>query len=56
MKINLKPIILNNSIIEITAQKLNYMKARRDLKWTPNTDFTKGIKKTVEWYKNNYNY
>tara|TARA_B100001057_G_scaffold485529_1_gene565359 strand:- start:564 stop:1517 length:954 start_codon:yes stop_codon:yes gene_type:complete len=56
MKINLKPIILNNSTIEIAAQKLNYNKAKRDLKWKPNTNFTKGIQKTVEWYKKNYNY
>mgnify|MGYP001159449452 CR=1 FL=1 len=56
MKVNLKPVIMNNSSIEITAQKLNYRKAYKDLKWKPNTNFTNGIVKTVEWYKNNYKY
>ncbi len=55
MKVNLKPVIMNNSSIEITAQKLNYRKAQKNLKWKPNTNFTNGIVKTVEWYKNNTN-
>ncbi len=54
MKINLKPIILNNSSIEIIAQKLNYGKAKKELKWKPNTSFTEGVLKTVKWYKYNY--
>ena len=54
MKVNLKPVIMNNSAIEITAQKLNYKKAQKNLKWKPNTNFIKGIVKTVEWYKKNY--
>ena len=56
MKVNLKPVIMNNSSIEIAAQKLNYRKAQKNLKWNPNTNFIKGIVKTVEWYKNNYKY
>ena len=54
MKINLKPIILNNSSIEIIAQKLNYGKAKKELKWKPKTSFTDGVLKTVKWYKYNY--
>lgn len=54
MKVNLKPVIMNNSSIEIASQKLNYRKAQKNLKWKPNTNFIKGIVKTVEWYKNHY--
>ena len=56
MKINLKPIILNNSSIEIIKQKINYKKAQKDLKWKPNKNFTNGILETVNWYKNNYKF
>jgi CDP-glucose 4,6-dehydratase len=54
MNINLKPIILNNSSIEIIAQKLNYNKASKELGWKPATDFRSGILKTIKWYKDNY--
>jgi CDP-glucose 4,6-dehydratase len=54
INITLKPIILNNSSIEIIAQKLNYRKAVKDLKWKPVTDFNVGILKTIKWYKANY--
>lgn len=56
MNLNLKPIILNNSKIEIVKQKPNYNKAKKDLKWRPSTNFTDGILKTVNWYKLNYKY
>ncbi|MDC3294825.1 SDR family NAD(P)-dependent oxidoreductase [Candidatus Pelagibacter ubique] len=55
ININLKPIILNKSSIEIIAQKLNYKKAVKDLKWKPITDFKIGMLKTIKWYKDNYN-
>lgn len=55
ININLKPIILNKSSIEIIAQKLNYKKAVKDLKWRPITDFKIGMLKTIKWYKDNYN-
>ena len=54
ININLKPVILNNSSIEIIAQKLNYKKAIKELKWMPITDFKVGILKTIKWYKDNY--
>ena len=56
MNLNLKPIILNNSKIEIVKQKPNYNKAKKDLKWRPSTTFTDGILKTINWYKLNYKY
>lgn len=54
MKIDLKPIILNKSSIEIVAQKVDFSKAKKELKWIPDTNFTVGISKTVKWYENNY--
>ena len=54
MKINLKPVILNNSSIEIVAQKIDFSKAKKELKWIPNTSFKEGILKTVKWYKDYY--
>ena len=54
MKIKLKPIILNNSAIEIVAQKIDFSKAKKELKWRPNTSFKDGILKTIKWYKEYY--
>ena len=47
-------VIENNSKQEINFQKLNYAKAIKDLKWLPKTSLRIGLKKTIEWYKNNY--
>ena len=52
-KNSLKPIILNNSYIEIKRQKLNYNKIKKELNWSPREDIIKGLKKTILWYKNN---
>ncbi len=52
MKVDLKPVILNNSSIEIITQKIDFSKAKKELKWMPNTSFKEGISKTVKWYKN----
>ena len=54
MNINLKPVILNSSSIEIIAQKIDFSKAKKELKWRPKTNFSEGISKTVKWYKENY--
>ena len=35
---------------------LNSNKIKKKLKWKPKTSFSKGIKKTFEWYFNNKNY
>ena len=51
---HLKPIVVNNSKIEIFYQKLNFSKARKELKWSPNTKIEFAIKKTFEWYKSNF--
>ena len=50
------PIIKNNSKIEIYKQKLNYIKIKRDLKWTPKSNFKESLKNTIEWYKKNIDF
>lgn len=32
---------------------INFSKIKKDLDWEPETDFEEGMKRTVEWYKNN---
>ena len=32
---------------------MNFSKAKNELGWSPKTSFEEGMKKTVEWYKNN---
>ena len=54
MNVNLRPVILNSSSIEIIAQKIDFSKAKKELKWIPKINFTEGISKTIKWYKNNY--
>ena len=54
MNVNLKPVILNSSSIEIIAQKIDFSKAKKELKWMPKINFSEGISKTVKWYKENY--
>ena len=53
MKVGLKSIIKDKSRIEIEAQKLNFNKAKKDLKWNPNINFKSGILKTLKWYGDN---
>ena len=55
-KKKLKPIILNNSRIEIKKQKLNYSKAKKELKWDCKNNFKSDLKKTISWYKKNISY
>lgn len=54
-KNKIKPLILNNSYIEIKRQKLNYNKIKRELKWYPKVSMDTGLKKTIFWYKKNLN-
>jgi len=35
---------------------IDYTKARKELGWEPKVDFTAGLKKTIDWYKNNTNW
>ena len=35
---------------------INFSKAQKELGWEPQTKFEAGLKKTVEWYKNNLNW
>ena len=53
MKVNLKSVIKDKSRIEIESQKLNFSKAKKDLKWNPKINFKSGILKTLKWYKDN---
>lgn len=52
-KRNLKPIIKNNSKIEIKAQKLNFSKAKKELGYKTVNNFDNNLKKTVDWYFEN---
>ena len=51
MNKKIKPLIKNNSKIEIRKQKLNYRKATRELKWRPTSDLEKSLLDTVTWYE-----
>ena len=53
MNVGLKSIIKDKSRIEIEAQKLNFSKAKKDLKWNPKIDFKSGVLKTLKWYGDN---
>lgn len=44
--------ILNEAKYEIKHQYLSSRKARRILGWKPNYAFKKGLKNTINWYKN----
>ena len=53
-KNSLKPQIKKKfNKIEILSQKLDYKKAKKDLKWQPNFSFEKGMLETINWYKKN---
>tara|TARA_A100000164_G_C21878683_1_gene759061 strand:- start:290 stop:1252 length:963 start_codon:yes stop_codon:yes gene_type:complete len=51
MNKKIKPLIKNNSKIEIRKQKLNYRKATRELKWRPTSDLEKSLLDTITWYE-----
>jgi len=51
-KEKLKPKILNIAKGEIKNQYLNSNKAHKLLKWKPNYTLERGLKETIEWYKN----
>ena len=52
-KNSLKPQIKKKfNKIDILSQKLDYKKAKKDLKWKPNFSFEKGMLETINWYKN----
>ena len=50
----LKPIVKNDSNIEIPYQKLDYKKIKKQTGWKPKMNFKTGIKLTYEWYLRNY--
>lgn len=51
-KERIKPKILNTAKGEIKEQYLDSRKAYRLLKWMPKYTLEKGLKETIEWYKN----
>lgn len=51
-KINYK--ILNTAQNEISAQYLDWSKAKEKLQWEPKTSFEQGIKETFNWHNNNH--
>ena len=52
----ISPIIKNNSKIEIYKQKLDYRKIKKDLNWSPKSNFKVSLNTTIEWYKKNLNF
>ncbi len=54
-KNHLKPIITNKSKQEINFQKLNDNRIKKDLRWKQKISLNTGLKKTIEWYKENLN-
>ena len=52
----ISPIIKNNSKIEIYRQKLDYRKIKKDLNWSPKSNFKVSLNTTIEWYKKNLNF
>ena len=48
---SLTPQIRNEAINEIRAQSLDSSKARKKLNWKPSIGFTKGLEKTISWYR-----
>ena len=55
-KKEIKPIVKNNSKIEIYRQKLDYKKIKKDLRWIPKSNFKESLNKTIEWYKKNIDF
>lgn len=49
----IKPIFKPFRLGEIMKSKLDYSKAKRELKWQPGYDLKKGLGETVEWFKSN---
>ena len=43
----------NTSTQEIKKQKLDYSKISKELGWKPKTNLSKGLAKTINWYKKN---
>lgn len=48
---DLKPVILGTATNEIQDQYLESMKARRMLGWEPTYSLEKGMRETVDWYR-----
>lgn len=53
---HITPQINNEATCEIPAQHLSSEKARQVLEWKPRYGVRKGLKETIEWYKNYHAY
>lgn len=47
--------IKNYSKSEINNQRLNYKKIIKEINWRPVHNLERSLKKTIDWYKHNYN-
>ena len=54
MEKNTKPKILGEAKNEIDRQYLAIDKVKKILKWQPKYTIDRGLKETIDWYKNNY--
>jgi CDP-glucose 4,6-dehydratase len=50
-RLDLKPVILNEVRSEIKVQILSAEKARHLLQWQPRYSLEKGLKETIDWYR-----
>jgi CDP-glucose 4,6-dehydratase len=48
---DLTPIVMSEAQHEIAVQRLECTKARRVLRWRPEDEFTSGLRKTIDWYR-----
>lgn len=53
MKSNLEPVVLGGAKDEIQDQWLDASLARTKLGWAPKTSLAEGLKKTIEWHRQN---
>lgn len=52
LKTNPEPIFSSSRPGEITISRIDFQKIKKELNWQPQFDLDKGLKKTVEWFKN----
>ncbi len=49
---HLQPVILNNAAGEIHSQYLDSSKAQKSLNWKPQYSLDRGLRETIQWYRN----
>jgi CDP-glucose 4,6-dehydratase len=53
---HLKPIIENNAVGEIHSQYLDATKATENLEWQPSFSLEDGLRETIDWYSNFFDF